>query len=260
MNRLCTYVVDDERSTFFAESVRNNNSYACRFMLMHNPKIVRETHQGRHILQLAGDVSNEEITMSIAELVDDDTLKGIQYDNGDNLLIKACHRKMYRLVRFLLMRGFDPRSRDESGRTLLELLVVNGVHSIVELLIDHYGLTGNDLDSQGNPMIFRSLQANNSMISELLLRSGVEPEIVDKDGVCLLEWTVRKGWYLHTSYLFRKGCKSMYGDERLFHRLCYLAVQANSSIIFHKLISNYMASVIQRAWRRRCQVKKKVGE
>lgn len=196
-------------------------------------------------------VSSEEIIISLTELVDDETLRRIRYANGDNLIVKACQRRLFRLLRYLLFRGLDHRSKDVNGSSVLELLIRYGNAELVELLVDHYNVKADEPDSEGNPLVFRSIMANNATVSELLLKTGVDPDIVDKNGVSLLEWTVRKGWYLHTSYLFRRGCKSIYRDEPLFHRLCHLAMEKNSSIIFYKLLTNYMAFIIQRSWRRR---------
>lgn len=255
MERLLSSSVDDGQNTFFTSAIRNKNAYICRFLLNHNASLVQQPYEGEHLLCMACTVSSEEIIVSMADLVDDETLRGIQYTNGENLLIKACQRRLFRLLRYLLIRGLDPRSKDESGRSVLEFLVRCGNAELVELLVDHYNVKADEPDSEGNPLVFRSIMANNATISELLLRTGVDPDIIDKDGVCLLEWTVKKGWYLHTSYLFRRGCKSIYRDERLFHRLCHLAMEKNSSIIFYKLMSNYMAFIIQRAWRRRVNKK-----
>jgi hypothetical protein len=239
-----------EIDTFFTSVIRQKNVYVCRLLLKLTGPDILKGHHGHHALIYACDVSSEEIVMTIAEAVDDNTLKSTEFENGTNLLINAYRRRMFHLVRYLLIRGLDPHSQDDQGRSLMELLVSGGNYTLVELLLDHYGMKATELDSSGNPMIFRSLIEGNSMVSELLLKSGVDPNITDKDGVPLLEWTVRKGWYLHTSHLLRNGCKCIYDNEPLFHRLCHIAIQNHSSIIFHKLMSNYMATIIQRAWRK----------
>ena len=233
----------------FVKAMKNKNAYICRFMIKQNRDIVKEIHERMPIICLALDCLSEEIAMNLAEVMENDELKTINYDNGDNLLMRACQIKMYRLIRYLLLCGLEPTSKDSEGKSVLEWMIIHGNNQMIELLIDHYNIDINQKNSKNEPMIFMSMEKNNAFLSELMLRSGVDIDVRDNDGMYLLEKTIQKGWYLHTSYLIKNGSKCIYNDYNLFRRLCHIAVEKNSSITFYRLLINYSAYKIQHAWR-----------
>ena len=234
---------------FLHNAILKGNVYIVAYMLkfVNNKAHINELNLNQ-LLKMA--ISKETISNKIIVLLLDKLLAFDSLNSSlDVLLHLSIKANRFHLIRFLLLKGANVNYIDNDGNSLLYHVISAENFNLLELLIDHYNVDVNIPTRDGTNIIFTAIQQNNSKISGTLILAGTDINCKNKDGLYLIEVCVKKKWYLHVNYLIKKGFNVFYDDQNLFHSMCLEAINSNSTLIFHTLITNYNATVIQRFWK-----------
>ena len=111
----------------------------------------------------------------------------------------------------------------------------------------------NSKDRNDTALVIKAVENDCPSISSLFILGKCDLDCYSTEGKSLLELCIQKKWYLHVTYILGNNYKRLYDEEEYFHKMCHIAVEVNSSLIFDKLVKNFFATIIQRNWRRYSQ-------
>jgi len=226
----------------------SNNVYAIRYVL----KFIKSSDDVNRLNLVV--ILNELIQLSTCEknmclLIERLHTVNAIHEHLDNLLTNAIQHKRFAVVRYLLLKGANAELKDTNNKSLIHQLIDHRQSGLVQLLIEHYDVDVNSLNTDGENMIFSAISNNDCNLSGSLIQLGTRLDCKDCNGVSLIQRCIENNFYLHLSHIINKGGIDFVYDRDLFHRYCHLAIQVNSMLIFDKLIKNRFAYVIQKQWK-----------
>lgn len=137
----------------------------------------------------------------------------------------------------------------KDGCSFVEKIVLLKSDQLMKMLLHKYNVSVDSKDKEGVHLVIRAIENECPTISSVLILQGCDLNCLDTSGRSLLELCVEKKWFLHVNYILSNGYSRLYDDEYYFHRLCHMAIDVNSTLIFDKIVSCYFATKIKRKWR-----------
>eukprot|EP01138_Halocafeteria_seosinensis_P005163 gb/GECG01005279.1/.p1 GENE.gb/GECG01005279.1/~~gb/GECG01005279.1/.p1 ORF type:complete len:516 (+),score=77.82 gb/GECG01005279.1/:1-1548(+) len=117
-----------------------------------------------------------------------------EVQKGKTALHMALANENEEAVKFLLSAGANPVSEDEAGNTPL-MLAFNNV-TIMKHLLDSGRVDANQTTKKGKIALHEAVLAKNRQAVEILLKSGADPNLVDKNGMSALRYALPDEEYL----------------------------------------------------------------
>ncbi|OCK77967.1 ankyrin, partial [Lepidopterella palustris CBS 459.81] len=105
------------------------------------------------------------------------------------------------MVKILLNEWADVTARDNNGLTPLFVAVMGDSTALVEMLLENSDNIDACNDRNGRTALHMASIYGKGDIVQLLLKSGADPLLQDKDGYCPLHYAVSEGHHLSTKLL-----------------------------------------------------------
>jgi ankyrin repeat protein len=155
---------------------------------IHNAIAAGNDYVVRTLLTMGSDIEelnrNGETPLALALLKKRDVIAKLLLEKGasiDLAAAKAAQGGNEAVIRMLLTRGVSVEARDNQGRTLLTLAVLENREPIVKLLLES-GADVGACDNQGRTPLILAILENREPIVKLLLESGADVGACDNQG------------------------------------------------------------------------------
>lgn len=169
---------------------------------------------------------------------------------GKTILFKVIDYNDYELIRLLINYGVDPNVQDNDGKSVLHILVENGLKikdtkqrdQFIERLVFILKFRINvDLqDNEGRTVYHKAVIADDLLVVEKLLTKKADLTIKDKQGRTALHHTKWNGNYKIARWLIASGADMNQPDSSGFTLLNYAAIFGHTNLVIALIASGVL--------------------
>ena len=261
MYKLSTF--ECENHSLLIQAIQSKNAYVFSYLSQFLEKQYRTNEIDLYVLLVkALDVCSETLHHRIPIIIVETMIRVERIHE----YIHYIHERMFQiknieLIKFILNTNhFDPHYIYDDGNNSFTKIVEIKCDELVQMMFNKCNSNVNSCDKDGVMLVIRSVEQDAPHISSLFIQRKCELNGKNEDGKSLLELCIERKWYLHVTYILGNGYTTLYDDTNYFYRMCHLAVVSNSTLIFDRLIKNFYASRIQRAWKSKRTIQTNYGE
>lgn len=201
-----------------------------------------------YTLQIESSLNNDKIVLIILTEM---TKQNIIENYIDHVFEIVIDSGKVNIIKFVLDNNLISLDATfQNGQSLFEIVIDLKCESLVNLMLTRYNSDINSKDINGTSLVIKAVENDTPQISSIFILGKCDLECQNLEGKTLLQLCIERKWYLHVNYILGNGYTRLYKDLDYFHKMCHLAIDSQSTLIFDKLVRNHFASVIQICWRR----------